>query len=170
MFSRLTLSATALLVLAVPALADSLTADSPTLAPRPMIFLRDSDGMVISVLDWSDGHPVFDTKGGVWPDGVYYAFNAPVAAEAGAGPVMARDGSPLSGQPVVLGGTELLAAGTGGQVLEIGGVSYRVETDGRNVWLRDIATGKRHATSRHKAQVAPDAQGLAVNPENFALD
>ena len=51
MFSRLTLSATALLVLAVPALADSLTADSPTLAPRPMVFLRDSDGMVISVLD-----------------------------------------------------------------------------------------------------------------------
>lgn len=165
MLSRLTFSATFLMALAVPALADPLTAE-----PSPMVMLRDSDGMVISVLDWRDGHPGVDTDGGVWPIALLRDSDGIVISV-----LNWSDGHPeewlLYGQPEVMNGSELLVvADAGGQVLDVGGVSYRVETDGRQVWLRDIATGKRHATSRNKVQVAPDAQGLVVNPASFALD
>jgi hypothetical protein len=55
-------------------------------------------------------------------------------------------------------------------VLDIGGVAYQFEAEGAQVWLRDIATGTRHAAARHVARVAADAQGLTVNPAQFVLD
>lgn len=165
MFNRTTVLATVLLAFTVPALSNPVVAE-----PRPMIMLRDSDGIVISVLDWVDIYSTLGTTGGIMPGGVFYTFDGPVATLTGGGTTLPRDGSTLTGQPIFLGGPELLSAGAGGQVLDIGGVTYRVEADGAQVWLRDIATGTRHAAARHVAHVAPDAQGLAVNPTSFALD
>lgn len=154
----------ALITAALPVLADQPMMPQP----KPMVLYRDSDGMVISVLYWVDVYPHLATTGGVRPGEVFYTFDGPVNTATGGVTMLPRDGS--SGQPVFLGGPELLADGAGGQVLDIGGVAYQVEAEGARIWLRDVATGARHAADRHVAPIAPDAEGLAVNPAQFALD
>ena len=154
--SRLTAPMAAVLAaaFAAPALAN------PVISLPPL--LRDSDGIVISVLDVIDVYPYFTTAGGVGPGEVFYTFGGEVsAATGGATPQMGS---------VLLGGAELLTAGAAGRVLDIGGVSYLVEVAGERIWLRDIATGTRYAAARHIAPVTPDALGLVVNPASFALD
>ncbi len=157
--------------LALIATALPVLADEPIMAlPKPMVYFRDSDGLVISVICWMEYFPHLATSGGVGPGDVFYTFDGPVSTATGGVTTLPRDGSTLPEQPVFLGGTELLAAGNGGEVLDVGGIAYRVEAKGTRIWLRDVATGVRHAADRRIAAVAPDAEGLAVNPAQFALD
>ena len=145
---------------AVPALANPVTSVKAHL-------MRDSDGIVISVIDVPIKY--YDFEGGVLNGGVYYTMNGgvmPRAVDSG-GPLLgSTSGAP--GTQVILGGSELaLAHGTS---LSIGGVTYRIEADGDAVWLIDRETGQRYATTRHMLALAPDAKGLTVNPAVFGLD
>jgi hypothetical protein len=158
--------AAALLTSALPALANPVVAQAKPM----MMVMRDSDGLVISVLDWMEAYPHILTTGGVRPGEVFYTFGGPVSTATGGFVALPVSGTPLPGQPVFLGGPELLTAGAEGPVLDIGGVAYQVEAEGVQIWLRDLATGTRHAAARHVAPVAPDAQGLSVNPAQLVLD
>ena len=162
--------ATALFAAILPALANP-GMDTPAVSvPLPPILYRDSDGLTISVLHLYDFYVQSGAAGGIVPGGVFYTFNQPVSAGAGGNVPVPRGGPVNSGQPVFLGGSELLTAGAEGAMLDIGGVAYQVEAKGNRVWLRDMATGTRHAAARHIAPTSPDRQGLSVNPAQFGLD
>lgn len=162
--------AASLFAATLPALANPAV-DNPAGAVSGQGFLfRDSDGITISVLHLYDFHTQVGSTGGITPGGVYYTFDTPVSAGAGGTVSLPRGGPSLTGQPVFLGGSELLTAGAEGVVLDIGGVAYQVEAKGNRVWLRDIATGTRHAAARHIAPSSPDMKGLSVNPAQFGLD
>ena len=186
---RLTAALTLCLV-ALPALANPNIAKTTVIAPNMGILLRDSDGIVISVI-----HPPIDYipwSGGIVPGGVFYTLGGVEMggvemggvemggvelATSGVGiTTMAHPGGVLgatSGRaatPVVLGGAELASPSANGTTVSIGGTTYRVESAGGKVWLRDPATGLRYATARHIAPMTPDATGLTINPTAFALD
>ena len=176
---RLTTALT-LCLAALPALSNPNIAKTTLIAPTLGILLRDSDGIVISVI-----HPPIDYipwSGGIVPGGVFYTLGGVEMggvelATSGVGiTTMAQPGGVLgatSGRaatPVVLGGAELAAPSANGTTVSIGGTTYRVESAGGKVWLRDPATGLRYATARHIAPMTPDAVGMTVNPTAFALD
>ena len=181
---RLTTALT-LCLAALPALANPNGAKTTVIAPTLGIMLRDSDGIVISVI-----HPPIDYipwSGGIVPGGVFYTLGgvemggvemgSVELATSGVGiTTMAHPGGVLgatSGRaatPVVLGGAELAAPSANGTTVSIGGTTYRVESAGGKVWLRDPATGLRYATARHIAPMTPDATGLTINPAAFTLD
>ena len=168
MFKLSAALATALFAATLPALANPGLDNPVGIMPVPIMLPRDSDGITISVLHLYDFHLQPGSTGGIAPGGVYYSFDTPVSTSAG-GVSQPRGGPALTGQPVFLGGSELLTAGAKGAVLDVGGVAYQVEAKGNRVWLRDIATGTRHAAARHTAPVSPDTQGLSVNPAQFGL-
>lgn len=146
-------------LMALPAMAETTTP-----RPLPALFLRDSDGIVISVIDPIDGIP---GGGGVLPGGVYYTLGGDGGELSGIESLGQGGTSGLPRTTVLIGGGELLAPDMAGQILRIAGGDYRIEVSGDEVWLRDMETGARLAATRH---VAPDAQGLSVNPATFALE
>ena len=170
MFKLSAALATSLFAATVPALANPGVDNPVGIMPVPIMLPRDSDGITISVLHLYDFYLQPGSTGGVAPGGVYYTFDTPVSTAAGGGVSLPRGGPSLTGQPIFLGGSELLTAGAEGVVMDIGGVAYQVEAKGNRIWLRDIATGTRHAAARHIAPIAPDTQGLSVNPAQFGLD
>ena len=134
-------AALCLLTLAAPAAADAW--------PGPT-WLRDSDGIVISILNPVDYLPIWD--GVKWGDiYYYYTFRGDVLEMASA------TGGGVS--------SEGLASS-----VAVGGTTYEVEVSGAKIWLKDPANGRRFAAERRVARVAPDAKGLRVNPTVFALD
>jgi len=141
MQTKVLIAGLALSLAAVPVLAGPIVVS-------PQLLLRDSDGIVISVLHPVDYGPI---PGGVGPGGVYYTFNGEVV--------------PMTG-----GVTAGVSSPTAGPTMEIGGATYQVEASGGEVWLRDLATGQRYAAEKRIAAIAPDAVGLKVNPNAFALD
>ena len=145
---------------ALPAFAEDPQIGMVDPMPGPAYFMRDSDGLVISILTLYD---FGGETGGVLPGEIYYSVG-------GGDPQLPRGGSALDGQQVFLDGTELVNIGAQGGVVEIDGSSYRVETEGDRIWLRDVATGMRLATARHVAPMSPDRKGLSVNPAQFGLD
>lgn len=170
MTKNLATVAAVLIATSLPALAETPVDGPSGTAVDPMILTRDSDGMVISVLYDYDFTPLPGSDVGITSGEPFYTFD-PIESGAGGGTgTLAQGGADTAGQPVLLGGAELLTAGADGAVLNIGGVSYQVEAKGKRVWLRDLATGARYATARHIAPKAPDAQGLSVNPKQFKLN
>ena len=191
---------------ALPALANPVSTRPGIINPALGILLRDSDGIVISVIHppiyWIplSGGPASGgiVSGGIVPGGVFYSFGgvemaaggvgmsaggvqntAGVVQTATGGVQLANMSSPgrtsgattgLPTTPVVLGGADLATPSANGTTVTIGGTTYRVETAGGKVWLRDEATGVRYATARHIAPMTPDAVGMTVNPTAFALD
>ena len=165
---------------ALPALANPV-GPKPSLIIPTWGILRDSDGIVISVI-----HPPIYWiplpggvgSGGIVPGGVFYTYGGVEMANGGVQLTpMATPGGAVLGAttdlpatPVVLGGAELTTPSANGTTVDIGGTIYRVETAGGKVWLRDTATGLRYATVRHIAPMTPDARGMKVNPTAFALD
>lgn len=134
-------AALCVLTLAAPAAADPWAGTT---------WLRDSDGIVISVLDPVDYLPVW---GGIKSGDIYYYYT-------------------------FRGDVLEMASATGGGVsseglassVAVGGTTYEVEVSGTKIWLKDPANGRRFAAERRIALVAPDAKGLRVNPTVFALD
>lgn len=135
--------------------AGVMLAATPGLAdvkPTGIMWMRDSDGIVISVLHPGDYGPWYTNLGGI--GGVIYTMDGHVL-EFSAGP----------GGPV----TSMSGSGTLGPTAMVDGTAYKVEVSGQDVWLRDPATGILHPTERRMAK-ATGAEGLAVNPNGFALD
>jgi hypothetical protein len=103
--------AAALLASALPELANPVVDQ-----PKPMMMvMRDSDGLVISVLDWMEVYPHLLTTGGVRPGEVFYTFGGPVSTATRGFVALPVSGTSLPGQPVVLGGSGLLTAGAKGR-------------------------------------------------------
>ncbi len=134
-------AALCVLILAAPAVADPWAGTT---------WLRDSDGIVISVLDPVDYLPIW---GGIKSGDFYYyyTFRGDVLEMASA-----------TGGQMTSGGLSSSVA--------VGGTTYEVEVSGAKIWLKDPANGRRFAAERRVALVAPDAKGLRVNPTVFALD
>ncbi len=134
-------AALCVLTLAAPAAADPWAGTT---------WLRDSDGIVISVLDPVDYLPIW---GGIKFGDIhyYYTFRGDVLEMASA------TGGGVS--------SEGLASS-----VAVGGTTYEVEVSGTKIWLKDPANGRRFPAERRVALVAPDAKGLRVNPAVFALD
>ncbi len=148
------LSGIALILLTLPASAEPI-ATNPVFSPPVMIALpRDSDGIVISVIHPVDYIPLLP---GLHPGGILYTFNGAVIEYA-------------AGPGVMMAGPGVMTSAAGGPTVQMDGMSYRVETKAGEVWLRDLATGRRFATEQTVAVAAPDAAGLNVNPTVFALD
>jgi hypothetical protein len=120
-----------------------------------MTLMRDSDGMVISVI-----RPV---EYGTWPTWIergviYYTMG---------GQVLDFSGAPGG---VTTGGTDMASVQTTTPTVAVDGTTYTVEAQGAEIWLIDPATGQRHATQRRVAGTAPDAAGHTVNPTAFKLE
>lgn len=111
---------------------------------------RDSDGNVISVIDYD-----YIKK----PDGVYYTLYTTTGVQYQVLPTTMMDGvtsvpeqTPVPGQVSVL------------EQVSVQGQTYRVESSGTQIYLR--AEG---STQRIPVKVQ-NAQGRRVNPTAFALD
>lgn len=129
------------LTLAAPAVADPWAGT---------MWLRDSDGIVISILNPVDYLPIWD--GVKWGEVYYYyTFRGDVLEMASAtGGGVSSEGLSSS--------------------VAVDGTTYEVEVSGTKIWLKDPANGRRFAAERRIGLVAPDAKGLRVNPTVFALD
>lgn len=147
----------AMMPVALPAVAGPV--------PSGIMLMRDSDGIVISVV-----HPLdyFVLPPGTEAGGVYYTFRGQVLDfSAGAGGL-----TPGGTTTASLAGANAGSV-TGGALAataQVGGVTYRVETDAKGVWLVDPVTKHRFSAERRVAQSAPDAVGHKVNPKGFVLD
>ena len=122
------------------ALMAALPVQADQVRPGIMV-MRDSDGIVISVLN-----PVnyFTPMPG---GGVVYVMGGHVVDFSGS-PRVAESGAGVLGPTAVVAGT-----------------TYQVEVSGSDVWLLDPATGLRHAARR-----VAEAGGLQVNPDGFAME
>jgi hypothetical protein len=140
MFPKALISALALTVIGMPAVSGPVST---------IMLFRDSDGIVISV-----NNPVVYYGPPIAVGGVYYTLGGHVI-EFSASPGVMNAG---------------MASDNAAPTAQVGGVTYKVESSGDQVWLRDPATGQRYATERRVAAAAPDAAGLKVNPVAYALD
>ena len=141
-------------------------ASAPALAdPTGIMLMRDSDGIVISVIHPIDFVPMVTD---LLPGGIYYTFRGEVLSETGGGVMM--PGVAMNDGPMVQSGGLQTAAAVAAQTVNVGGAVYQVEALNGKVWLRDTATGQRFAAQQHVVPAAADAKGLNVNPTAFALD
>ncbi len=123
---------------------------------------RDSDGLVISIMD-------FESTGGGKGEVIHYAFGGQIIIFP-----MQMSGQPVVSQDSVSGtnsawATSVPNLGQSPYVI-VAGIKYQVEMFGQDVWLINRITGERFATERMLSTLAPDAVGFVVNPSVFAID
>ncbi|MEO8240852.1 MAG: hypothetical protein ABI832_01000 [bacterium] len=157
---KISMMCSAVVLAGLPALAGPV---STVISPNVIMLMRDSDGVVISVI-----HPVEywyrGNAGG--PGGVIYTLDGHVLEFSG-GPFNTAGGGPIAMMDGAAGGAMNPAAAP---TVVVGNVRYNVEADGMDLWLVDPATGRRLATERRVSQAGPDAAGHSVNPTAFTLE